>query len=136
MQEKNSTADAAPPDDSTLDGKVLFVPTGREDEDADALADAVAATRKFYGYNGKLVLLHEGKLYEATPNLLREAIVRYVVTAKLTNRNSTGEPYWVCGYEPYSASERELRGLLGGTERPLTVQRARGSSLLVRVPKV
>jgi hypothetical protein len=62
--------------------------------------------------------------------------MRFVVTAKLVNQGNADEPYWVCGYEPHNPTERELRGLLGGTERPLSVQRARGPNLMMRVPKV
>ena len=62
-------------------------------------------------------------------------IAQHVVTARLVNHGTVEEPNWDIEYVPYEPSDREVRALLAEGERPLTVQRAQGSSLLVRVPK-
>jgi len=85
---------------------------------------------------GRLILVHEGKLFEVTLNVLHEIVEKFVVVPRLANRGSADEPYWVCEYDPYKPPEKIVRMLLTGAEQPLTVQRARGTNLHVRVPKV
>jgi len=118
--------------DDQLNGRTVYAPQGQDDEDADALVDAIAGAVRLFNYAGRPIWLNEGKLIEVNQNVFREIISKHVVTARLVNRGTD----WACEYSPYTPSEKELRALLARAERPLAVQRMRGTSLLGRVPKV
>ena len=124
--------------DDKLNGRAVYAPQGKDpDQDASALADAVArSAAKLINRGGQLVWIRDGKLYRVDPNAARVLITEHVVTVRLVNRGTAEEPNVDIEYIPYEPTPQDIRALPAEGERPLTVQRAQGSSLLVRVPRV